>query len=47
VVIPGGTKHEAWFRKDTEVIDFFTPPRRLLFTPKNISVRVVREVGPW
>ena len=27
VVIPGGTEHEAWFREDTEVIDFFVPPR--------------------
>src|SRR5262245_46779043 len=27
VVIPGGTEHEAWFREDTEVIDFSTPPR--------------------
>ena len=27
VVIPGGTEHEAWFRDDTEVIDFFAPPR--------------------
>ena len=27
VVIPGGTLHEAWFREDTEVIDFFVPPR--------------------
>jgi unsaturated pyranuronate lyase len=27
VVLPGGTKHEAWFREDTEVIDFFAPPR--------------------
>ena len=26
VVIPGGTEHEAWFREDTEVIDFFAPP---------------------
>jgi hypothetical protein len=26
-VIPGGTEHEAWFREDTEVIDFFAPPR--------------------
>jgi glyoxylate utilization-related uncharacterized protein len=26
VVIPGGTEHEARFR-DTEVIDFFAPPR--------------------
>ena len=27
VVIRGGTEHEAWFREDTEVIDFFAPPR--------------------
>jgi mannose-6-phosphate isomerase-like protein (cupin superfamily) len=27
VVIPGGTEHEAWFREDTELIDFFAPPR--------------------
>ena len=27
VVIPGGTEHEAWFRENTEVIDFFAPPR--------------------
>jgi quercetin dioxygenase-like cupin family protein len=27
VVIPGGTEHEAWFREDSEVIDFFAPPR--------------------
>ena len=27
VVIPGGIEHEAWFREDTEVIDFFAPPR--------------------
>ncbi|MFZ1087781.1 MAG: cupin domain-containing protein [Xanthobacteraceae bacterium] len=27
VVILGGTEHEAWFREDTEVIDFFAPPR--------------------
>jgi unsaturated pyranuronate lyase len=27
VVIPGGAEHEAWFREDTEVIDFFVPPR--------------------
>jgi quercetin dioxygenase-like cupin family protein len=26
-VIPGGMEHEAWFREDTEVIDFFAPPR--------------------
>jgi len=24
---PGGTDHEAWFRENTEVIDFFAPPR--------------------
>jgi len=27
VVIPGGTEHEGWFREDSEVIDFFAPPR--------------------
>ena len=27
VVIAGGTEHEAWFREDTELIDFFAPPR--------------------
>ena len=27
IVMPGGTEHEAWFREDTEVIDFFAPPR--------------------
>ena len=27
IVIPGGTEHEAWFREDTEVIDFFAPLR--------------------
>ncbi len=27
VVISGGVEHEAWFREDTEVIDFFAPPR--------------------
>jgi quercetin dioxygenase-like cupin family protein len=27
VVIPGGAEHEAWFREDTEAIDFFAPPR--------------------
>ena len=27
MVVPGGTEHEAWFREDTEVIDFFAPPR--------------------
>ena len=34
VVIPGGTDHEAWFREDAEVIDFFAPPRdNFLFAP--------------
>jgi len=27
VVVPTGAEHEAWFREDTEVIDFFAPPR--------------------
>jgi quercetin dioxygenase-like cupin family protein len=27
VVIPGGVEHEAWFPEDTEVMDFFAPPR--------------------
>jgi hypothetical protein len=27
MVIPGGAEHEAWFREDTQVIDFFAPPR--------------------
>jgi hypothetical protein len=27
VVIPVGIEHEAWFREDTDVIDFFAPPR--------------------
>jgi quercetin dioxygenase-like cupin family protein len=27
VIIPRGAEHEAWFREDTEVIDFFAPPR--------------------
>jgi quercetin dioxygenase-like cupin family protein len=27
VLIPSGVEHEAWFREDTEVIDFFAPPR--------------------
>ena len=26
-VIPGGVEHEGYFREDTEVIDFFAPPR--------------------
>ena len=27
LVVPGGAEHEASFREDTEVIDFFAPPR--------------------
>ena len=27
VVVPTGIEHEAWFHEDTEVIDFFAPPR--------------------
>jgi quercetin dioxygenase-like cupin family protein len=27
VAIPGGMEHEAGFREDTEVSDFFAPPR--------------------
>ncbi len=27
VVIPGGSEHEAWFREDTEAIDFFAASR--------------------
>jgi quercetin dioxygenase-like cupin family protein len=26
-VIPGGVEHEAFFPEDTEVLDFFAPPR--------------------
>jgi quercetin dioxygenase-like cupin family protein len=27
IAITGGSEHEAWCREDTEVIDFFAPPR--------------------
>jgi quercetin dioxygenase-like cupin family protein len=27
VVIPARMEHEAWFLEDTELIDFFAPPR--------------------
>ena len=27
VVIPAGVEHEAWFPEDTQVVDFFAPPR--------------------
>jgi hypothetical protein len=27
VVIPAGSEHEGWFREDSEMIDFFAPPR--------------------
>jgi hypothetical protein len=26
-VIPGGVEHEGHFPEDTEVVDFFAPPR--------------------
>jgi len=26
-LIPAGVEHEAWFPEDTDVIDFFSPPR--------------------
>ena len=26
-IIPGGVEHEAFFPEDTEVVDFFAPPR--------------------
>jgi quercetin dioxygenase-like cupin family protein len=32
VVIPGGVEHEAWFPEDTEVADFFAPPREDFLT---------------
>ena len=34
VVIPGRTEHEAWFRDDTQVIDFFAPSRDFLLGGK-------------
>src|SRR4249919_1212864 len=39
VVIPGGTEHEAWFREDTEVIDFFAPPRAEFLLPRVLHGR--------
>jgi quercetin dioxygenase-like cupin family protein len=27
VVVPAGAEHEAWFREDSVVVDFFAPPR--------------------
>jgi quercetin dioxygenase-like cupin family protein len=54
VVIPGGAEHEAWFREDTEVIDFFAPPRDdflignsslRLFTRDGLIVAVARPIG--
>jgi len=35
VVIPGGTEHEAWFREDSEVIDFFAPRARTFYSAAN------------
>lgn len=31
-VIPAGVEHEAWFPEDTEVVDFFAPPRQDFLT---------------
>ena len=36
MVIPGGEEHEAWFREDTEVIDFFAPPLDFLVGGKPV-----------
>jgi hypothetical protein len=36
VVIPGGTEHEGWFPEDTEVIDFFAPPREDFYSAANL-----------
>ena len=49
VVIPGGTEHEAWFLEDTEVIDFFAPPRDLFLLggkPAYIDERANTSYGP-
>ena len=46
VVIPGGTEHEAWFREDTEVIDFFAPPRDdFLLGGKPAYISVIHRLG--
>lgn len=31
-VIPGGIEHEAWFTRDSEVMDIFAPPRQDFLT---------------
>ena len=31
-VIPGGVEHEAFFPEDTEILDFFAPPREDFLT---------------
>jgi len=54
VVIPPFEEHEAWFRADTEVIDFFAPPRRDFLPGKkppyildgNETSKSVPESGP-
>ena len=35
VVIPGGAEHEAWFREESEAIDFFAPPRNDFLSAAN------------
>jgi hypothetical protein len=32
---PGGLEHEAWFRENTEVIDFFAPARTTSYAAAN------------
>ena len=41
VVIPAGTEHEGWFREDTEMIDFFAPPR------DDFPLRCRRSTTKW
>jgi len=38
-VIPGNVEHEGVFRKDTEVVDFFAPPR------EDFLARVLRLIS--
>src|SRR5262245_34945357 len=40
--IPGGTEHEAWFREDTEVIDFFCASARGLFSRRQTGLHEQR-----
>jgi quercetin dioxygenase-like cupin family protein len=49
VLIPGGAEHEAWFREDTEVIDFFAPPRVILARAPirpNSAWKALGVIGP-